>query len=360
MNIEHEKIVTNMEEYGKYLGVEYVHLNSTQEIERRFYSLFNQMLWKKCERAWKGSEPGFDTDFDYIIMREVDHAHRCDLQVVKTDIGTAPLTCLSTGCKFGILVNYYTQRGFRIVASWGSAGENVFELIGREMDITIYMDRRTLIDYDIPYDLKNIKIDGSDMDSFVSESDKLVRSVCTVTSERLKNAQKRMISFNDKYIVKIPLSMECDYQGLHKLLGNICINTVLDYVEDYPFLKEIKYYIRTMEIKVDTQDKYPTLWVFKKYGATWKFLLHTIYKFPRFMRMICEMEELYQEDIEAEEIFMVVFDTQGYVIVDGNYPDYMAYGLIYTPQEKKLEVIGVRETVDRLNAIAENTEIEAP
>lgn len=115
------------------------------------------MLWKEDEGYLDGPHYQFDTPIDLCIMKEIDHAVREDLLVVKTDIGTAPLTCLSTGCKFGLLVNYYlSQTNIKILASWGSAGKNVFELLGRELNATIYMQKEDIIEYIIPRDLENI------------------------------------------------------------------------------------------------------------------------------------------------------------------------------------------------------------
>ena len=76
------------------------------------------------------------------------------------------------------------------------------------------------------------------------------------------------------------------------------------------------------------------------------------------MDMICEMEDIYQADMLLDEIFMVVFDTQGDVQVNYNYPSYIAYSLVYIPHDRVLNVIGVRETIDKLNDIVIQTEIE--
>lgn len=347
---------SNLEEYRKYSTRGFIRLECTEEIEKRFLGLFNEMLWKEDEGLWDRPRPRFDTDFDINIMKEIDRAHRCDLQVVKTNIGTAPLTCLSTGCKFGLLVNYYSQIGCKIVANWGSAGENVFELIGREMDIVIYMDKRKMMDYCISWDLKNVLIDGNDISEF--DDHEMERNLCTVTSAKLKDAHEVMDRGRRKYIVDIPLYLQCDYLKLHKIFGNVCRKTVLDYVEDYTFLKELRYNIRTIEINVDTQHKYPTLWIFRKRGITYKFTLDTIYKYPNFWDMICEVEDIYQSDTLLDEIFMVVFDTQGYVLVDYNYPKHIAYSLVYNPHDKELNVIGVRETIEKLKNMAVQTEIE--
>jgi len=345
------------EDYVKYTGAGYIHLKDTNAIETEFVKLFNQMLWEEDEGFGKGPRPRFDSPVDLMLMKEIDHADRRDLLVVKTDIGTAPLTCLSTGCKFGLLVNYWTQKGRKIVASWGSAGENVFELLGRELDITIYMDKRDLLYYYISWDLKNIVIDGEDISEF--EGSAIMNELGTVTTEKLKKAHRRM-SYERSYIVRFPLSMQCDYQELNSYIGLLCSNmrTLEDYIEDFPFLQELHYNIRTTEINVDTGDKYPTIWTFRKINNSYKFTLDTIYKYPNFIDILCEAEDIYQADTEMEEVFMVVFDTSGMVLINREYPEYMAYSLVYKPQNKEMNVIGVSETIEKLEEIAENYVIE--
>ena len=345
---------TNPKEFMKYRERGYIDLASTQTIEDRFNSLFNKMLWKEDEGWWDGPGPRFDDPFDIAIMKEIDCAERCDLLVVKTHIGTAPLTCLSTGCKFGLLVNYWTKEGCKIVASWDSAGKNVFEFLGRELDITLYMDKRSFGQYFVSTNLKNVLIDGKEI-SEVDEDD-IKEELCIVTPEKLKIAHR--MEHYDKYEVKIPLSMKYDYLGMHELLGESCTSTFLDYVEDEPFLKEYHYIFKTTEINVDLQIKYPVLWIFRKENDSYKFTLDTLYKYPNFIDMLCEIEYIYRADTNLEEIFMVVFDAQCAVFVDHNYPKYIAYGLVCTPEKKEMSVIGVRETVEKLADMAEHSIID--
>lgn len=346
---------TNLDEAIEYWSGHYIDLVNAQSIENRFLNLFNTMLWKEDEGLYDGERPTFDTDFDITIMKEIDGAERLDLQIVKTHIGTAPLTCLCTGTKFGILVNYYTKKGCKIVAGWGSAGENVFELIGRELDVTIYMDKRHMIDYSISNELENIIIDGITISEF--DDRVLEDALCVVTHEKLKRAQLRLEQNFNRYHARIPWCAPCDYKGLNELLHTVYEDTVLEYAEDNPFLKELTYNIRATEIIVDTQDKYPTLWIFRKCGGTYKVTLGTICKWPTFMHMICEMEDIYQADTSMNEVFLVVFNTQGNVYVDYNYPKYVAYSLVYEPIRKSIDILGINETLEKIDEIIAGPEI---
>ena len=344
-----------IEDFSQYWR-EYVWLTDTESIEKEFFRLFNRMLWKEDEGYLYGPHPKFDTAIDLCIMKEIDHAVREDLLVVKTDIGTAPLTCLSTGCKFGLLVNYYlSQTNKKILASWGSAGENVFELLGRELNATIYMQKEDIIEYIIPYEAENILIDGKELEDY--DEYEVEQDLGTVTSEKLKNAHRKM--WKNKYTFDIPLSKTYDYWELHKFFEDSGWENTYDYSREDSFLKECRFEIRTTEINVDTQDKYPVIWDFRRKGDSYKFKLNTIYKYPNFWRIVCRLDEIYQEDSSLDEIFYVVFDTQGNVIVDREYPKWVAYSLVYSPKDKNITVMGVRETVKRLDDIAGKTEIEA-
>ena len=108
---------------------------------------------------------------------------------------------------------------------------------------------------------------------------------------------------------------------------------------------------------MDTQDKYPTLWIFRKCGGTYKVTLGTICKWPTFMHMICEMEDIYQADTSMNEVFLVVFNTQGNVYVDYNYPKYVVYSLLYKPVQKSIDILGVNETIEKIDEIIAGPEI---
>lgn len=346
----------NSEERYKYLKQDFVHLEYKDRIEKDFMYYVNRMLCKENEDMWEEDNPRFDSEFDNNIMKEIDGASRCDLLVVKKDIGTVPITCLSKECKFGMLTNYYFQRGYKIVASWGSGGGEVFEFIGKALDIEIYMDKKDLIYCNIPWDLKNVMLDGNN----ISQDDdyRLRKILGTVTSAKLRQICGAKLEPRSSGIINVPLHLQCDYMEMNELIGSVEKSTLSDYASKWTVLKELRYDIRIMEINASIGDEHPVVWIFRKNGTNYKFTLDSIWRFPNFMDMLCEMEDIYQADKLLDEIFMVVFDTQEHVSVDYDFSQAIECSLVYIPHDKVMNIIGVEETIKKLNDIAMQTEIE--
>ena len=361
--------VTNADEYMEIMRPGCVILGGKQEIEERFQWLFNEMLWEEDEGLWDGERPSFDSPVDLALMKEIDHADRVSLLVVKTEIGTAPLTCLCTGGKFGLLVNYYTKRGSKIIAHFGVAGDNVWDFIGREMDATIYMDRRSLMNYSIPYqaDTKNILIDGMELREYVLDRH-AEDALCTVTSSRLKTVNEHYLNRNEKDFLHIPLCKTMEFKEIYKQIRGEEYEFVecpcwddeeLEReIERYDFFREMVFNIRTMEIRRKTMFKYPAIWVLRKIGDAYDWAAQSIYKYPDFIECVEEVVSIYKEDTQAEEIFMVVFDNTGDLVADRGYMKEIDYGLVYNPKENVMDVINVWETLKKLDAIADSTEIQ--
>lgn len=348
---------TNPEDIVEYYAGRYIKFLDTRDVEEEFLFLYNQMLLGEDEGLWDGDRPSFDTPFDITIMKEIDGAERLELQVVRTEIGMAPLTCLSTGCKFGLLVNYYSSLECKIVAEWGVADEKVFELIGRELNMTIYMDRSKMIDYLVPIYCRkpgNILIDG-ERHFRVFE---LKKDICTVTSQKLKIANKSILGRMDE-MLHIPLCMSCGCKGMDKIIGEVGYRTLSEEAEEKDFIKELTFNIRTNEIIKKSIFKYPILWVFKKKGEKYEFNLGTGYKYPDIIDSILEVDSYYRKDMLADEVFMVVFEMADHILINFEYSKDIAYSIVYNPKERVMDFLGTYDTVVKLDAIASEGEIKA-
>lgn len=127
----------------------------------------------------------------------------------------------------------------------------------------ITFERNTIediIEYIIPRDSENILIDGKKLEDY--DEYEVEQDLGTVTSEKLKNAHRKM--WKNKYTFDIPLSKTYDYWELHKFLEDSGWENTYDYSGEAPFLRECRFEIRTTEINVDTRDKYPVMWDFRR------------------------------------------------------------------------------------------------
>ena len=114
-----------------YVGM---YLIDTESVEREFQRVVN---WHK-DAFWDEKSIEF--------MNVIDHAKRQGDYGVVTPIGESCITCLSTGCKFGLLVLYYTAPNFnvKLIVDYYVAGENVWEWLTSNLDATLYIFQENL------------------------------------------------------------------------------------------------------------------------------------------------------------------------------------------------------------------------
>ena len=73
------------------------------------------------------------------LLKEIDGAVREESYGVETPIGKSCITCLSTGCKLGLVLWYYKNKDLRILTSFYRAGGNVWRFIAENFDISIFV-----------------------------------------------------------------------------------------------------------------------------------------------------------------------------------------------------------------------------
>ena len=95
-----------------FYGKETVFLTKTMEVEREFLRIFS-----RDRNAFR--------DADCLaLMQDIDSAKRQGDYGVVTPFGESSISCLSTGCKFGLIVLYYEKKGpAKLITEFGAAGD---------------------------------------------------------------------------------------------------------------------------------------------------------------------------------------------------------------------------------------------
>ena len=112
-----------------FYGKETVFLTKTMEVEREFLRIFS-----RDRNAFR--------DADCLaLMQDIDSAKRQGDYGVVTPFGESSISCLSTGCKFGLIVLYYEKKGpAKLITEFGAAGDNVWEwLIRQDRGYQVFM-----------------------------------------------------------------------------------------------------------------------------------------------------------------------------------------------------------------------------
>ena len=112
-----------------FYGKETVFLTKTMEVEREFLRIFS-----RDRNAFR--------DADCLaLMQDIDSAKRQGDYGVVAPFGESSISCLSTGCKFGLIVLYYEKKGpAKLITEFGAAGDNVWEwLIRQDRGYQVFM-----------------------------------------------------------------------------------------------------------------------------------------------------------------------------------------------------------------------------
>lgn len=111
-----------------------IFLTDTIEVEREFINIVN---WHK-KAFWDKNSLDF--------METIDTAKRKGDYGVITDMGTSCISCLSTGCKFGLLVLYFQKRfpSTKVFVKMGVAGRNVWEWLADNVDLRLYIFKENM------------------------------------------------------------------------------------------------------------------------------------------------------------------------------------------------------------------------
>lgn len=124
----------------------WIFFNSTELVEDTF-----RRIIERYSNAFKD-------EMSIKMMKEIDNAVRVGAYGVRTPIGKSCITCLSSGCKLGLLLWYYKDNDIAILTHLSKAGNNVWRFIAENFDVSFYAVSGDLHSYwDMSVDLT---IDG--------------------------------------------------------------------------------------------------------------------------------------------------------------------------------------------------------
>lgn len=104
-----------------------VFLRDTEAVEREFLSILNFR------------REAFRDEDSLALMEAIDSAKRQGDYGVVTPFGESCITCLSTGCKFGLLMLYYRKyKQVKPIVQLDEIGSNVWKWLSEHADCKVY------------------------------------------------------------------------------------------------------------------------------------------------------------------------------------------------------------------------------
>ena len=105
-----------------------VFLTETAKVEREFLQVLNN------------DREAFRDAVSLALMEAIDSAKRQGDYGVVTPFGESCISCLSTGCKFGLLVLFFrSMKQVKLITEFGAAGSNVWEWLAKNVNVQVYM-----------------------------------------------------------------------------------------------------------------------------------------------------------------------------------------------------------------------------
>lgn len=254
----------------------------------------------------------FKDEMSLKIMQEIDNAVRVGAYGVKTPIGKSCITCLSSGCKLGLLLNYYKNEDIPIFTSLSRAGDNVWQFIAENFDISFYTtdyDFYRLCDSNIDITIDGVLYKKEEknfsalFDLYLSKEDEPYK----MTKERELEAYNSFAS-RQKDIIKRDLKEELSLKDF-----------VLSFEPDYDFETydlDYKLINHCALLPIDFTFRKHPIWFVSRKDSKYEFFTNITVKYPDFF-------EFFIGDI----VYAFDYEDREYIYYSNQYDEFFALAL---------------------------------
>ena len=324
-------------ENGSYEQKGRVNLNSAEQIERTFRQIVE---WHR---------DAFWDELSLKLMAEIDGAVREDTYGVTTRIGESCITCLSTGCKLGLVLLYYKYFGVRCLTSFYRAGNNVWAFLSKHTEICFTMiqseiDSYLCLEKEIDITLDGIQYTKDNWMELWHKVDEYRESFYEISHEKEMAAYDAWKKEQKDEICRT-LKETISLQELYEAVGSDRSGEIDEdrLPEGYQVVNTCSY------IKNQTFCRKNALWLIGRKGDSYQFFTRRSVKYPVFMEILVydvidgefwtenEDEDLrYQTQFE-EYLVMVLEEEEQCVVLE--YPEKTMYGVLCQPDKKEITIL---------------------
>lgn len=275
-------------------------------------------------------EDAFKDDMSFKIMKDIDNAVRYGEYGIETPNGRSCITCLSTGCKFALILWDYSYNNIEvpIITDLWRCGENVWEFISHNFDISFYMykDSVSAVDTQVLDASFNIHVDGA----ILSGDDKktLLKVFLDIENEKYRitkqnesEAYDNFISENDRLLYRC-LSEEISMKDYLQSVNGNC--------DKYGSYKVINY---ISEIPGTFSRRRLPIWII----ADNMFNMNVSVKYPTFEELIVWDILDAAERKKTDTYFALVMDAEERSIIK-EYPKNTVFGVLVELGKKQMTV----------------------
>lgn len=303
-------------------------------------------------RIVESDDTAFKDEMSLKMMKEIDCAVRIGAYGVRTQMGKSCITCLSTGCKLGLVLWYYHDKDIDIMTGLGRAGTNVWQFISKNFDITISMtgdeiDPSNAKDVDLTVDgiLYSNDMKGL-FDLYFEEEEKIYN----LTKEKELEAYLQFASENSGKIYR-RLKEELPMKEFVYSMRRNDSREFEDYDLDYHV---VNYYAAPLGDY--TYRKLP-IWFVGRKGSEYEYFETISVKYPTFLELFVydivygdeweDREQIYYSQM-YDEFYALVLEAPERCIVS-QYPEQAVFGVYCNPTEKMVTIYDKRQAVEQFH-----------
>lgn len=339
--------VESMEELSDINDKRILDLRCTREIEDTFKRIVE---WE--EKAFRDKE-------SLEFMKKIDGAVRQGDYGVVTRFGKSCITCLSTGCKLGLLLLYYrNEKRPHIITQFEAAGDNVWNCLRKDYGVELYMLRldayRGLSEnYCSDMEDARIIIDGilfSEKKKDIREKyDRYIEEQFIVTKEKEEQAYSKYADSKERVLrryLQEEMTLEALYDAIAKK-GEVPANDcpkgyrVINYCTEIP----AHYIFRRLP-----------LWIMGRKGLEYEFRKTISVKYPTLLELLADdiiNKYEYEHDynfyrLMYDEYFVLVLNDEERCKVS-EYPEKTLYGVLCNSEEKLVTIYSKRQAVEKFH-----------
>lgn len=320
-------------------------LNSKEAVEDEFRKIVE----------WKST--AFKDEMSIKMMKEIDNAVRVGAYGVRTPIGKSCITCLSSGCKLGLLLWYYKDIDTPILTNLSRAGDNVWQFIAENFDVNFYTvagDFHRLCDMSVDLTVDGVLYTKENFFDLVKLEWKKEDESYRVTKEKELDAYNHFLQGNSMIYRSLKEEMT-----LKEFISSIDPKFDRD---EYDFNYKVVNYCSVIPNSF-TYRKHP-IWFVGVKDSKYEFFIDLSVKYPSFLELFVE-DIIYGYDLEDgeqvylsqsyDEYFALVINDEERCIIR-EYPSNALFGVLVNAKSKTVELYDSRQAVHKFHEFYIKTE----
>ena len=328
-----------------------------RKFDRRLFLNSKEAVEDEFRKIVEWHSTAFKDEMSIKMMKEIDNAVRVGAYGVRTPIGKSCITCLSSGCKLGLLLWYYKDIDIPILTNLSRAGNNVWQFIAENFDVSFYTvagDFHRLCDMSVDITVDGVLYTKENFFDLVKLEWEKEDESYRVTKEKELDAYNHFLQGNSMIYRSLKEEMT-----LKEFISSIDPKFDRD---EYDFNYKVVNYCSVIHNSF-TYRKHP-IWFVGVKDSKYEFFIDLSVKYLSFLELFVD-DIIYGYDWEdGEQVYLsqsydkyfalVINDEERCIIRE--YPSNALFGVLVNAKSKTVELYDSRQAVHKFHEFYIKTE----